>query len=105
MDINMPKMDGVAATKVIKDKWPQIKVIILTSPLQRCGLCRISISEWSQRVIYLNLYILEAGNRSGLVTHSGGTLITKEMAASLINSQVIRKRKRRLSITKMDYKI
>lgn len=31
MDIRMPKMDGVLATKVIKEKFPNIKVIILTT--------------------------------------------------------------------------
>lgn len=31
MDLLMPKMDGVAATKAIKEKWPEIKVIVLTS--------------------------------------------------------------------------
>ncbi|WP_394992610.1 response regulator [Streptococcus alactolyticus] len=30
-DIRMPKMDGVLATKVIKEKFPNIKVIILTT--------------------------------------------------------------------------
>jgi len=31
MDLLMPKMDGVAATKIIKERWPQINVIALTS--------------------------------------------------------------------------
>jgi len=31
MDLLMPKMDGVAATKAIKERWPNIKVIVLTS--------------------------------------------------------------------------
>lgn len=31
MDIRMPVMDGVEATKYIKDKYPNIKVIILTT--------------------------------------------------------------------------
>ena len=31
MDLLMPKMDGVAATKAIKERWPQIQVIALTS--------------------------------------------------------------------------
>jgi len=31
MDLLMPKMDGVAATGTIKQRWPQIKVIALTS--------------------------------------------------------------------------
>lgn len=31
MDLLMPKMDGVAATQVIKQRWPQMQVIALTS--------------------------------------------------------------------------
>ena len=31
MDIRMPKMDGVESTKIIKCKYPEIKVIILTT--------------------------------------------------------------------------
>ncbi len=31
MDIRMPQMDGVQCTKVIKEKYPEIKIIILTT--------------------------------------------------------------------------
>jgi len=31
MDLLMPKMDGVSATKIIKERWPRIQVIALTS--------------------------------------------------------------------------
>ena len=31
MDLLMPKMDGVAAIKVIKEKWPRVKILALTS--------------------------------------------------------------------------
>jgi NarL family two-component system response regulator LiaR len=31
MDLLMPKMDGVNATKIIKERWPQIQIIALTS--------------------------------------------------------------------------
>ena len=30
MDIEMPEMDGIALTRLIKDKWPEIKIIMLT---------------------------------------------------------------------------
>lgn len=31
MDVRMPILNGVEATKLIKDKWPNIKIIILTT--------------------------------------------------------------------------
>jgi NarL family two-component system response regulator LiaR len=31
MDLMMPNMDGITATRMIKDKWPEIKIIALTS--------------------------------------------------------------------------
>lgn len=31
MDINMPIMDGIEATKIVKKKFPEVKVVILTS--------------------------------------------------------------------------
>lgn len=30
MDINMPKLNGIAATRIITDRWPQVKVIMLS---------------------------------------------------------------------------
>lgn len=31
MDIRMPEMDGVYCTKAVKEKYPDIKIIILTT--------------------------------------------------------------------------
>ena len=31
MDLKMPRMDGAAATQVIKERWPEVQVIALTS--------------------------------------------------------------------------
>ncbi len=31
MDLLMPRMDGVTATRIIKERWPKIQVIALTS--------------------------------------------------------------------------
>jgi DNA-binding NarL/FixJ family response regulator len=29
-DVRMPRMDGLAATRVIKERWPEIRVVVLT---------------------------------------------------------------------------
>lgn len=31
MDIGLPRLDGIAATKKIKEQFPQVRVIMLTS--------------------------------------------------------------------------
>ena len=31
MDLVMPEMDGIEATKLIMEKWPEAKIIIVTS--------------------------------------------------------------------------
>lgn len=31
MDVRMPRLDGIAATRVLKERWPTIRVIILTT--------------------------------------------------------------------------
>ncbi len=30
MDARMPVMDGLKATRLIKDRWPEVKVVVLT---------------------------------------------------------------------------
>jgi DNA-binding NarL/FixJ family response regulator len=37
MDLRMPVMDGIEATRLIKQQWPAIKVIILTVQAARRG--------------------------------------------------------------------
>src|SRR4051794_17658003 len=31
MDVRMPRLDGIAATRAFKERWPEIRVIILTT--------------------------------------------------------------------------
>ena len=34
MDISMPKLDGIGATKILKEKFPELKIIALTMHLE-----------------------------------------------------------------------
>ena len=31
MDVRMPRLDGIAATKIFKERWPTIRIVILTT--------------------------------------------------------------------------
>ncbi|PLR99248.1 response regulator transcription factor [Bacillus sp. T33-2] len=86
MDINMPVMDGVSATKLIKEAWPDIKVIILTS-YQDVDYVVSALANGAEGYLLKTLHPQSLASSIRLV-HSGGTLVTKEMAASLINSNL-----------------
>src|SRR5690348_7950661 len=31
MDVRMPRLDGITATRIVKERWPEIHVVILTT--------------------------------------------------------------------------
>lgn len=82
MDINMPEMDGIAATKIIKQRWPQTKVIILTT-----------FQEINHVIDALTIgaegYLLKAIHPQDLISgikliHKGGTLLPQDLAKLLV---------------------
>ncbi|MER2169640.1 MAG: response regulator transcription factor [Psychrobacillus psychrodurans] len=84
MDINMPVMDGVAATAMIKERIPGIKVIMLTS-YREVEYVLAALSHGAEGYLLKAIHPrdLAAGIR---VVHAGGTLITQEMASKMIKS-------------------
>lgn len=82
MDINMPVMDGVAATALIKQQIPAIKIIMLTS-YQEVEYVLAALSHGAEGYLLKAIHPrdLAAGIR---VVHAGGTLITQEMAGKMI---------------------
>jgi len=84
MDINMPVMDGVAATARIKERFPATKVIILTS-YREVEYVLTALSHGAEGYLLKAIHPRElaAGIR---VVHAGGTLITQEMASKMIKS-------------------
>lgn len=83
MDINMPVMNGVVATREIKSKWPDVKIIILTT----FNDIRYVIDALKAGA---EGYLLKAISSEDLMAgihlvHRGGTLITQGMAQLLID--------------------
>ncbi|MGG3564461.1 response regulator transcription factor [Neobacillus rhizosphaerae] len=82
MDIHMPLMDGVEATRQIKSQFPSIKVIILTT-FQELEYVREALATGAEGYLLKAIHPrdLAAGIR---LVHHGGTLITQEIAKQLI---------------------
>src|SRR5690606_19833615 len=84
MDVNMPVMDGVAATALIKERMPATKVIMLTS-YKEVEYVLAALSHGAEGYLLKAIHPrdLAAGIR---VVQAGGTLITQEMASKMIKS-------------------
>lgn len=83
MDIHMPEMDGVEATKQIKKRWPHINVIILTT-FQEISYVVDALGAGAEG------YLLKAIHPRDLAAgikwvNSGGTLIPQDIAKMLVN--------------------
>lgn len=82
MDINMPEMDGISATKLIKQRWPDIKVIILTT-FQEINYVIDALAIGAEG------YLLKAIHPKDLLAgikliHKGGTLLPQDLAKLLV---------------------
>lgn len=84
MDINMPIIDGVAATARIKERFPAIQIIMLTS-YREVEYVLAALSHGAEGYLLKAIHPkdLAAGIR---VVHAGGTLITQEMASKMIKN-------------------
>ena len=81
MDIHMPVMDGIMATRLIKNSWPQVKVIILTT-FQELDYVVEALDTGAEGYLLKAIHPkdLAAGIR---MVNRGGTLISHNMARML----------------------
>lgn len=78
MDLDMQHMDGVEATKKIKQQWPHIHVLIFTS-FQDTEQALDSLRNGADGFLLKSMETLELANTIRLI-HKGGTLINQEMS-------------------------
>lgn len=78
LDINMPDMDGIELSKIIKKKYPNIKILIVST---------YSNTQIVSRLIRIGIdgYVLKNAGKEILhnaikTIHNGGTYFTKEIA-------------------------
>ncbi|MBB6690091.1 response regulator transcription factor [Cohnella xylanilytica] len=84
MDVNMPVMDGVAATALIKERIPATKIVMLTSYKEvEYVVSALSYGAEGYLLKAIHPRDLAAGIR---VVQAGGTLISQEMASKMIRN-------------------
>lgn len=82
MDIRMPKMDGVQCTKIVKEHYPEIKIIILTT---------FDDDEYVYNALKYGAsgYLLKGVSMDGLaeaidIVHSGRAMINPDVATKVV---------------------
>jgi len=86
MDIHMPVMNGVEATRTIKQRWPDVKIIILTT-FQDAQNAAEAISLGAEGYLLKSIqprYLAEAIR----IVKNGGTLITMDTAKLLVEDRI-----------------
>ncbi|WP_274361843.1 response regulator transcription factor [Paenibacillus thermotolerans] len=83
MDLHMPEMDGVEATRTIKQRFPEVKIIILTT-FQEVQYVVDALGAGAEG------YLLKAIHPRDLAegikwVYSGGTLIPQDIALLLVS--------------------
>lgn len=82
MDLDMPVMDGTAATKIIRQQFPDVRIIILTMHDEKSVIAKLM-------EIGAHGYLLKNSGRDELLeairtVHGGGEYFSHEVTAALI---------------------
>lgn len=84
MDLLMPRMDGMAATRAIRKQWPRVQVIALTS-FQERELVQEALQAGAISYLLKNVSALElAGAIRG--AYAGQSILAPEAAQALVQT-------------------
>lgn len=81
MDINMPVVDGMAATKYIKEAWPDIRVVMMTT-LEDVSLASDALKLGAEGYLLKSMHPKELAATIRLI-YGGGTMISQDVAQQL----------------------
>lgn len=82
MDIRMPVMDGVECTKLLKEKYPEIKIIVLTTFDDDKYV--FSALKYGASGYLLKGISVDELEKALHVVHSGGAMINPEIASKVV---------------------
>ncbi len=81
MDVQMPGMDGIAATKIIKEAWPDIRIVMITT-FEDVSYASESLASGAEGYVLKTIDSKELAAVIRLV-HGGGTMISQDVANRL----------------------
>jgi NarL family two-component system response regulator LiaR len=84
MDLVMPEMDGTMATRVIRDKWPNIQVVALTS-FQENDLVKEVLQAGAIGYLLKNVSVEELAD-AVRAAHAGQSMLAPEATQALIKA-------------------
>jgi NarL family two-component system response regulator LiaR len=84
MDLVMPEMDGVTATRIIRERWPQVQVIALTS-FQEKELVQDALEAGAISYLLKNVSIDDL-TEAVRAAHAGRSTLAQEAIQALIRA-------------------
>jgi NarL family two-component system response regulator LiaR len=84
MDLVMPEMDGVTATRIIRERWPQVQVIALTS-FQEKELVQDALQAGAISYLLKNVSMDEL-TEAVRAAHAGRSTLAQEAVQALIQA-------------------
>ncbi|WP_312110905.1 hybrid sensor histidine kinase/response regulator transcription factor [Brevibacillus reuszeri] len=86
MDLEMPNMDGITATKRMKEKWPGIRVLVL-STFQDTEKAKEIMRSGADGYLLKSIESRELAETIRLV-HRGGTMIAQDLFHKMLDAPV-----------------
>jgi NarL family two-component system response regulator LiaR len=84
MDLVMPEMDGVTATRIIRERWPQVQIIALTS-FQEKELVQDALEAGAISYLLKNVSIDDL-TEAVRAAHAGRSTLAQEAIQALIRA-------------------